>query len=144
MNATELAKAYALEKTGLNWDRRDKWSDANRTAYLAANAEYRQRNPGLFTPAELAAASNYESAANAKAPEFSYVRATANALGERIEEIGGQVAGVGEGIFSGLSLMRWLIPLAIVAGVAIWLWRFAGSPAPSAFSAHFNRTRRRK
>lgn len=144
MTATEQAKAYALEKTGLKWEKRDKWTAADRSAYLAANAEFRQRNPGLFTAAEMQAATNFESAAAQRDPEFSYFAATADALGERLGEIGGKVAGVGEGIFSGLSLMRWLIPVAVVAVVGVWVWRFAGSPAPSAFSGHFNRTRRRK
>jgi hypothetical protein len=129
MNPTEKAKAYALDKTGLNWAKLDKWSDADRRAYLAAIAEFRQRNPGLFTPAELAAAGNYQSTADATAPEFSYVKEFGKELGARVEKIGNQVAGVGEGIFSGLSLMRWLIPVAVVVGVGLWLWKFAGSPS---------------
>lgn len=44
-------------------------------------------------------------------------------------------AGVGEGVKSALSLARWLIPVALVVGVALWLWRAAGSPALSRRSA---------
>lgn len=128
MNPTEQAKAYALEKTGLNWARLDKWSDADRRAYLAANAEFRQNNAHLFTPAELNAAANYSNAASVPAPEFSYFKEFGKELGNRVEELGGKVAGVGEGIFSGLSLMRWLFPVAVVCLVGIWLWKFAGSP----------------
>ena len=131
MTPVEQAKAYALQKNGLKWENRDRWSDANKTAYLAANAEFRQRNSGLFSPAEMNAASNYESAANTKAPEFSYASATADALGERLGEIGNKVAGVGEGIFSGLSLLRWLIPVGVVAVVVVWIWKFAGAPSLS-------------
>lgn len=131
MTPVQQAQAYALQQTGLKWDERDKWSDADRTAYLAANARFRRENAGLFTLAEQAAGNNYQSAADTRAPSFSYVEATADALGERLEEIGEQVSGVGEGIFSGLSLTRWLIPLALVAFVVIALWKFAGSPTPS-------------
>ena len=131
MTATEQAKAYALEKAGLRWEKRDKWSDADRSAFLSANAEFRRLNPGLFTPAELSAAANYAGMGASKTPEFSYVGTFGRELANRVEEIGGQVAGVGEGIFSGLSLMRWLIPVAVVAAVGIWLWKFAGSPALS-------------
>ena len=130
MTATEQAKAYALEKTGLDWAKVDRWDDEDRTAYLAANAEFRQANPHLFTPAELNAGANYANAATVPAPEFSYFKEFGKELGNRVEEIGGKVAGVGEGIFSSLSLMRWLIPVAVVALVGIWLWRFAGSPSP--------------
>lgn len=130
MNATEQAKAYALDKTGLDWAKLDKWSDKDRAAYLAANAEFRQNNAHLFTPAELNAAANYANAATVPAPEFSYFKEFVKEAGNRVVELGGKVAGVGEGIFSGLSLMRWLIPVVVVALVGIWLWRIAGSPSP--------------
>ena len=131
MTAIEQAKAYALQKTGLKWERRDFWSDSDRSAFIAANAEFRRQNAALFTPAEQAAAANYQSVADSKAPQFSYVNATVDALGERVGEIGAKVGGVGEGIFSAFSLGRWLIPVAVVAVVFIWLWKFAGSPALS-------------
>ena len=144
MEPTQLAKAYALEKTGLDWAKLDKWSDAEKRAYLAAVAEFRQRNPALFTPAELASAANYQSASTVTDPKFSYVSEFGKELGNRVEAIGSQVAGVGEGIFSGLSLMRWLIPVAVVVAVGIWLWKFAGSPSVHPLSRHFHRTRRRR
>lgn len=132
MDPTQQAKAYALERLGLDWAKLDKWTDAQKRAYLAAVAEFRADNPQMFSFAEQAAANNY--AATATAPDayedFSYAKEFGKELGNRVEEIGGQVAGVGEGIFSGLSLMRWLIPVAVVAVVGIWLWKFAGSPTP--------------
>ena len=125
MTPVEQAKAYALAQTGLKWDNLSNWTDAQRRAYLSANSEFRQRNPGMFSPAELAAASNYEGTAAAKDPEFSYVNATATALGERLGEIGGQVAGVGEGIFTTLSLARYLIPIGVIVVAVVWLRGFA-------------------
>jgi hypothetical protein len=121
MTPQEQAKAYALQKAGLRWDRLEKWSDADRRAYLAALGEFRQLNPQMFSPAELAAAQNYAMAGAQGDIEFSYLDATVDAVGERVEELGGKVAGVGEGIFSSLSLMRWLLPLATIAAVVILL-----------------------
>ncbi len=132
LSPVQQAQFYALKKTGLKWENRDNWSDADRTAYLAANAQFRRENASLFTLEEQRAAANYQSAADAKAPDFSYVEATADALGERLTEVGGQVAGVGEGIFSSLSLMRWLLPVATVAAgviLLIALFRRSGAAA---------------
>lgn len=142
MTPHELAKAYALQKTGLRWDRLDTWTSAQRSAYLAALSEFRQANAALFTPAEMQAAANYASAAAARDPQFSYVTAFGAALVERVEEIGGQVAGVGEGVFSGLSLMRWLIPLGVVAVAYVLIRDFARSGASATWTRHFHRTRR--
>ncbi len=87
MTPIEQAKAYALKKTGLNWEKRDKWSDANRTAYLAANAEFRRANAGLFTPAEQMAANNFASTAATKAPEFSYASEFVKEASAQVERI---------------------------------------------------------
>jgi hypothetical protein len=121
MTPAEQAKASALLAAGVTWENRDRWTAAQRSAYLAGLAEFRQRNPGLFTAAELQAAANYASAAAQRDPEFNLVREFGAALVETVEERAAQVSGVGEGIFSALSLTRWLIPAALIAAAVILL-----------------------
>lgn len=123
MTAIEQAKAYALEITGLSWDRRDKWSDADRVAYLEANAQFRRDNPLLFTEAELAAGVNYQAAADAPPPPKP------NLVSEFFREAGAQVERINP--FSELNLPGFARTLAAIAALgavayfAVLAWRTA-------------------
>lgn len=125
MEPQEQAKAYALEKAGVTWEGRDRWTDRQRRDYLAALGEFRQLHPEMFSPLELAAAQNYAMAGAQPDIEFSYVGATVDALGETLGEAGKSVAGVGEGIFATFRLAKWLIPVGVVVIVVVWLRGFA-------------------
>lgn len=124
MTASEQAKAYALQKLGLDWAKLEKWTDKNRAAYLGAIAEFRQSNPHLFTAAELEAATNYALAASSPAPEFSYVD-------EFIKEAGAQISSLNDDLnpFAETNRAKTrntiigavLIAAAVFAG--IWAWR---------------------
>lgn len=122
MTAIEQAKAYALKKAGLKWERLQSWSDSDRRAYLAALGEFRQQNAHLFTAAELSAASNYVSAGAQPDIRFNVAAEFTKEIGNQVGEFADSVASVGEGIKSGLNLTRYLIPLALVvlAGLAVW------------------------
>ena len=133
MDAFEQAKAYALEKTGLNWDKKDKWRDGDRVAYLAALAEFRQANSHLFTPEEMEAAANYASAAATPAPEFSYV-------GEFFAEAGNQVKALNDDLnpFAEANRAKTrnvaiaLVLLAVAIFSAVWAFRTSPrNPNPS-------------
>ena len=124
MDPTQLAKAYALEKTGLDWDEKDQWSDAERREFLAANAEFRRARPELFTVEELRAADNYGSAGAQPEIEFSYV-------GEFLKEAGNQVKDLNAQLnpFSEENRARTrnvVIALVLLVGAVwagVWAWR---------------------
>lgn len=132
MTAIEKAQAYALKKTGLKWAKLSSWDDDDRRAYLAANAEFRQRNPGLFTPAEQAAGANYATAAASTDPKFSYLSESWKEGSAQVGDLFRSVASVGEGVKSAFNLTRWLIPAALIAFVGILVWRTSSAVAPSA------------
>jgi hypothetical protein len=127
MTPAEQAKAYALRRASLDWDERDTWSDTDRRAYLTGIGEFRRQNPTMFSPAELAAADLYSFAGAQPELKFSYVAETGKALSENVAGFGRAVASVGEGIKSGLSQTRWLIPLMVVAAAVILLRSLASS-----------------
>lgn len=88
MTSTEQAKAYALRKTGLQWADLQRWTQPNRSAYLAAIAEFRRRNPQLFSsPADQAATANYEGMAASTVPRFSYVEEFFTQAGSQIRSL---------------------------------------------------------
>lgn len=125
MNATEQAKAYALEKTGLNWSRLDKWSDKDRTAYLAALAEFRNENAHLFTPDEMRAATNYAAASSVPAPEFSYFKEFVKETGARVTTLNSEI-----NPFMAGSKIRSLIIAAILVAAVVYFGVLAIRTSP--------------
>lgn len=53
------------------------------------------------------------------------------AVGDNLAGAGTAVAGIGQGVLTAASWSRWLIPLALVAAVIIWLSNHAGRPPAS-------------
>lgn len=130
MDSTQLAKQHALSVTGLNWDRKDKWTDAQRRAYLDANAAFRKTNPQLFTADQLAAADNYASAAAQEEIEFSWWGTFWNELGGSTRSTLGSLW---KNTFGTIPVwLRWLVGLGLAAYLLTLLRPYLPPPARTA------------
>jgi hypothetical protein len=92
-------------------------------------------NPAAYPPTSVENARRNQNAPD-QSPITSYGVRDALAdfgsgLADQAARIGGAAASIGQGVIASANLMRWLLPIAIVAAVALFLWRRVGAPSPS-------------
>lgn len=100
-------------------------SPEDRTRLLDYTFAYVADHPTQFTEAQVRIAKQNVAAWGINTPlldtSFDWGM-LASEMGDNAVKLGESVASVGQGIMGTFNMMKWLIPLAVLAFIAIWLW----------------------
>lgn len=128
MNPRSAAIAAVRAQLGLN-DIPSSWTYDQRVEYNKALANYISTHPALFTPQDLATASDIAVKAYAPLADTSTL-ADIGQFGENVLDnvidAGNEVADVGRGALTGISIAGMAIPVLVVVGLGLVIWIAVG------------------
>jgi hypothetical protein len=126
MNVTETAKAYIKAQLGLPDNPAD-WTYDQRIAYIRGLSTYIANNPDSFSAEQVATANASLGRNYSSLDETGLIASTGafvSAFGDEVLEGVESVAGIGEGILSTASMLRYLIPLTVLLLVGVFVWHY--------------------
>lgn len=132
--AENLANAVAAVRAALGFAPSGPVPIERHGEYIRALSAYILREPSNYTEAAVANARRWANTADVELQRYTVTDAAGDFFGEvgnQALRIGEGAAAVGQGVVNTAKMMRWLLPIAALVVVGLFIWRRFGAATPA-------------